>query len=70
MQHQDWSVNEIADSLDFEDPTYFHGFFKKHPPPWLFATRPSGGPNHCLFQPTKKPAPMQGPAFYCGSDDC
>ncbi|RZL12204.1 MAG: AraC family transcriptional regulator [Hymenobacter sp.] len=30
LQHQDWSVSEIADSLGFEYPTYFHRFFKKH----------------------------------------
>jgi AraC family transcriptional activator of pobA len=30
LQQQAWSVSEIADSLGFEYPTYFHRFFKKH----------------------------------------
>jgi len=31
LLHQtDWSVGEIADSLGFEYPTYFHRFFKLH----------------------------------------
>ncbi|MDO7874394.1 helix-turn-helix transcriptional regulator [Hymenobacter sp. ASUV-10] len=30
LQHQNWNVSEIADSLGFEYPTYFHRFFKKH----------------------------------------
>ena len=30
LHHTDWSVGEIADSLGFEYPTYFHRFFKKY----------------------------------------
>ena len=38
LHHTDWSVAEIADSLGFEYPTYFHRFFKKHTstPPLAF----------------------------------
>lgn len=30
LQHRDWSVSEIADSLGLEYSTYFHRFFKKY----------------------------------------
>jgi AraC family transcriptional activator of pobA len=30
LQHTDWSVGDIADSLGFEYATYFNSFFKKH----------------------------------------
>ena len=30
LQHTDWSVGDIADSLGFEYATYFNSFFRKH----------------------------------------
>lgn len=30
LQHTDWSIADIADSLHFADPTYFAHFFRKH----------------------------------------
>lgn len=29
LQHTDWSVSDIADSLGFEYPTYFNNYFKR-----------------------------------------
>jgi AraC-like DNA-binding protein len=30
LQHTDWNINQIANGLGFEEPSYFTNFFKKH----------------------------------------
>ncbi|WP_262497166.1 helix-turn-helix domain-containing protein [Pedobacter hartonius] len=30
LQHEDWSINQIAYAFGFEEPAYFTNFFRKN----------------------------------------